>query len=529
MSYQEAKVAKVSDLRNGEMKQVEVGDTSVLLAKVEGTFHALYAKCTHYGAPLADGVLNGRRLVCPWHHACFDVKTGRHLEACGIDGLPTYDIRIEGEDVIVRVPDDSPGRVANVMARPEPANKKTYAIIGGGAAAAYAAEGMREAGFTGRIVMINAEEELPYDRPNCSKEYLQGEAPEEWMPLRPESFYKEHDITLLKGHRVTKVDTGNKKVHFEKGDPLEYDKLLVATGSVPRQLPTPGADSANVRTLRSLRDSRELRELGEAADKVAIIGSSFIGLEGAMSLQHLDCEVTVVAPEEVPFGHIWGKAVGQRIRKWHEEAGVKFRLGRKVKQIYPQGDVATVELDDGSQLKANLILVGIGVEPATGFLKGVEREEDGGIRVDQYLRATEDVYAAGDIAHYPENGRHVRIEHWKVACQQGRVAGMNMAGAHLKYQAVPFFWSAQQDKILGYTGHVKDYDETIVEGSLDGDSFMVHYVKDNDIKATLSLFRDAEACAIQELMYEGRMPAPEKVKEGVDWLQLLHSGSTNKP
>ncbi|MCB9296778.1 MAG: FAD-dependent oxidoreductase [Lewinellaceae bacterium] len=521
MSYQEATVAKISDLENGGMKSAKVGETDVLLAKVDGKFYALYGKCTHYGASLADGVLNGRRLVCPWHHACFDVKTGRHLEACGIDGLPTYDLRIEGEDVIVRVPGDSPDRVPNILARPEPANGKSYAIIGGGAAAAYAAEGMREAGFTGRIALINAEEELPYDRPNCSKEYLQGEAPEAWMPLRPESFYKEHDITLLKGHRVNKVDTGGKKIHFEKGEPLAYDKLLIATGATPRQLSVRGAGSSNVRTLRSLRDSRELRELGRGADKVAIVGSSFIGLECAMSLKHLDCEVTVVAPEEVPFARIWGKAVGQRIRKWHEEAGVQFRLGRKVKQIYTQGDVSTLELDDGSQLTANLVLAGIGVQPATGFLDSLETEQDGGIRVDEYLQAAPDIYAAGDIAHYPYRGEPARIEHWKVACQQGRVAGMNMAGARLKYQAVPFFWSAQQDKVLGYVGHVKDYDETIVEGDLDGDSFLVHYVKDGAIRATLSLFRDAESCAIQELMHDGRMPTPEEVKKGVDWVRLL--------
>ena len=521
MSYQEAKVAKLSDLQNGEMKQVEVGDTEVLLTKVDDEFHALYAKCTHYGAPLADGALNGRRLVCPWHHACFDAKTGRHLEACGMDGLPTYDVRIEGEDVIVRVPDDSPDRVTNIMARPEPANTRAYTIIGGGAAAAYAAEGMRQAGFTGRIVMITAEEELPYDRPNCSKDYLQGEAPEEWMPLRPESFYKEHGITLLKGHRVKRVEEDGKKIHFEKGDPLAFDKLLIAAGSVPRQLPVPGAGSENVRTLRSLADSRELRELAREVKKVVVIGASFIGLEGAMSLQHLDCEVTVVAPEKVPFAKIWGEAVGNRIRKWHEEAGVKFRLGRTVNHIYNQDKVSSVELDDGSRLEAGLVLVGVGVKPATDFLDADALEEDGSIFVDEYLQAGDDLYAAGDVAYYPERGEYTRIEHWKVACQQGRVAGMNMAGANLSYHAVPFFWSAQQDKVLGYIGHVKNYEETIVEGELDGDSFLVHYVKGGAIRATLSLFRDAELCAIQELMYENRMPSPEEVKKGVDWLELL--------
>jgi NADPH-dependent 2,4-dienoyl-CoA reductase/sulfur reductase-like enzyme/nitrite reductase/ring-hydroxylating ferredoxin subunit len=511
----------INELPEGEMKAVSAGEQEVLLLNVAGEISALFPKCTHYGAPLADGLLNGNRIICPWHHACFDARTGKHLEAPGIDGLPSYEVEVRGEEIWVDLPESESDRVSNEMASPRVENETTYAIVGGGAAAAYAAEGMREAGFTGRIVLFSDEQEVPYDRPNCSKDYLQGEAPEEWMPLRDAAFYKKHGIVLMKGHRAKQIDPQKKKIHFESGDPVAYDKLLVCTGGTPNRLPIAGAELDNVFTLRSLEDSRVLLEKGKAAKKAVIIGASFIGMEVAMSLQQLDCEVHVVAPEEVPFAKVFGKSVGQQLKKWHEAAGIHFHLGRQVNQIDGQSSAKGLLLDDETRLESDLIVMGVGVHPATAFLPKPMLEEDGSLKTDQYLQVADGIYAAGDIATYPQNGQYQRIEHWKVACQQGRIAGMNMAGAGQPYQAIPFFWSAQQDKILGYVGHAEGFDETIVEGKLDGDSFLVHYVKNDTIQATLSLFRDQELCAVQELMLEQRMPSPKEVKAGVDWLALV--------
>ncbi len=514
-------VLRTDELQPGEMKEVSAGDQSVLLANVEGEIVALYPKCTHYGAPLADGVLNGHRLICPWHHACFHAKTGQHLEAPGIDGLPQYEVEIKGNEIWVDLPEELSDRTPNAMAKPEVQNETTYAIVGGGAAAAYAAEGIREAGFTGRIVLFTDEEEVPYDRPNCSKDYLQGEAPEEWMPLREEAFYKKHGIVLMKGHRAKQVDPQQKEIHFEEGASVSYDKLLICTGGAPNRLPIAGAEFDNVFTLRSLADSRELMAKAKTAKRVTIIGASFIAMEAAMSLQKHDCEVTVIAPESVPFEKVFGKRLGKQIQQWHEEAGIQFHLGQSVNQIDGQAAAEELILDDESRLPTDLVIMGVGVHPATSFLPAELTESDGSLKTDQYLQVKHNIYAAGDIACYPDGSDYQRIEHWKVACQQGRVAGMNMAGAQQAFRAVPFFWSAQQDKILGYVGHTEGFDETILEGAIDGDSFLMHYVKDGSIQATVSLFRDEELCAVQELMYENRMPSPQEVKNGVDWTALV--------
>lgn len=486
-------------LSNGRMKEVQVGETDVLLARVEDEYFALYAKCTHYGAPLADGCLQGRRVVCPWHHACFDVKSGRHLEAPGLDGLARFEVKREGEEIVVSVPDRVPERVTNPMTAIDPSDRRLYVIVGGGAAAAYAAEGMRQAGYGGRIRIYTRENELPYDRPNCSKDYLADEAPEEWMPLRDSDFYKDHQIDFQQGRTVTRLNAADHSLTLDDGSTVRYDKVLLATGGRPRLLGLDGENSANVHTLRSLADSRQLRELGKAGKKAVVIGSSFIGMEGAQSLQQLDCEVHVVSPEEVPFAGVFGPEIGRFIKKAHEQSGIRFHAGRKAERLERSGDrVTTVVLDNGDRLDCDLLLVGIGVSPATDFAEGLEREEDGGFRADAFLQVGQDVYAAGDIVHYPYRDGHARIEHWKVAAQQGRVAGRNMAGAGEPYAAVPFFWTAQQGMNLRYIGHAEDYDTVEIDGSLEEKSFIAYYKKDGTTLAALGLGRDKEIAELQE-------------------------------
>ena len=365
-------VARADDLKDGEMKQVKAGETDVLLARVGGAYHALHAYCTHYGAPLAEGVLSGDRLVCPWHHACFQVTTGRQLEPPGMDGLPRFETRMEDGEVIVRLPDAPEERRVAEMARRDEADGRTFVVLGAGAAGAYAVEAMREAGFAGRVVMITGEADLPYDRVNGSKEYLQGEAPESSMPLRSPGFYAERDIEVLTGRAVTEADVEAKTLTFEDGDQIKYDQLLVCTGGRVRTLDVPGADLEGVHTLRSLRDSRQLREKAKAASRVVVVGSSFIGMEGAWSLGTLGPEVVVVSPEAVPFAKLWGERVGRVLRKLHEENNVRFRLGEKVARLEGDGHVERVVLEGGDALDADLVLVGIGVDPATDVLRGVE-------------------------------------------------------------------------------------------------------------------------------------------------------------
>lgn len=521
--YTEAAVCRVNDLTDGQLKEVRVGDTDVLLARVDGQFYALSPKCTHYQAPLAKGRLNGHRLVCPWHNACFDVTTGHRLEAPALNGLPTHEVRIEGDEVFVRLTTGEQSRT-NPLAAPDEANTQVCVIVGSGGAGAFAAEGLREGGFTGKIVMLTQSQEPPYDRPNCSKDYLQGKAPSEWMPLRDEEFYKNYGIEVRTNTRVTLLDPATKQIQLESGETLTYDHALIAPGGKPNRLQVPGIDLDNVLTLRSLHDSQHLRELGQQGKQVVIIGSSFIGLEGAMSLRKLGSNVTVVGREAVPFQKTLGERIGRVVQGWHEKEGIRFHLGRKVERLEGEGAVSTVVLDNGERIPADFVLLGLGVTPQTDFLKGVEREKDGGVKTDEYLHISDGLFAAGDVVHYPTPDGTQRIEHWKVAGQQGHIAGLNMANIGqaekmIRYQNVPFFWTNQQGKRINYIGHADQFDDIIYDGNPETDeSFLAFYVDEGKIKAVAGLKRDAHIAAIHELMQSGQMPSLDEVKKGVSWL-----------
>lgn len=519
--YTEAAVCKVDDLVDGELKEVHVGDTNVLLARAGGQFYALHPKCTHYSAPLAKGLLNGHRLVCPWHNACFDVRDGHRLEAPALNGLPTHEVRIEGGEVFVRLTTDKES-LENPMSAPDEANSETFVIVGSGGAGAFAAEGMREGGFTGNIVMLTQSGEVPYDRPNCSKDYLQGKAPDEWMTLRSEEFYKDYGIDIRTNQQVTSLDPTIKQIELASGETITYDKALICPGGKPNALPGLATDLEGVYTLRSLHDSQTLRELGQAGKRVVIVGSSFIGLEGAMSLRKLGSDVSIVGVESTPFEKILGEKIGRVIQGWHEKEGIQFHLGRKVVQLEGDKTVTAVTLDNGERIPADFVLLGLGVKPKTDFLKGISVEDDGGVIADAYLKIADDLYAAGDIVHYPTENGSQRIEHWKVAGQQGHIAGLNMAGKEEPYQLVPFFWSNQQGKRINYIGHATTFDDIIYESNPETDeSFLALYSQGGKIVAAAGLKRDQDIIAIRELMQENRMPSVEAVRKGITWAEEL--------
>ncbi len=424
--YTEAAVCHIDDLTDGELKEVRVGDTDVLLARADGQYYALHPKCSHYQGPLAKGLLNGNRLVCPWHNACFDIRTGHRLEAPALNGLPTHEVRIENDQVYVRLTTDKES-LENPLATLDEENTQTYVIIGSGGAGAFAAEGMREGGFTGKIIMLSQSQEGPYDRPNCSKDYLQGKAPDEWMPLRTDDFYQDYGIEIRTEQHVVSLNPTGKRIELASGETIQYDQALICSGGKPNKLPTPGADLDGIYMLRTLHDSQTLRDLGQQGKRIVIVGSSFIGLEGAMSLRKLGSEVDVVGLENVPFEKILGEKIGRIMQGWHEQAGIRFHLGRKVERFDGEGTVNAVVLDNGERIPADFVLLGLGVKPRTDYLNGISLEKDGGVRTDEFLSIADGLYAAGDIAHYPMPDGLQRIEHWKVAGQQGHIAGINMA------------------------------------------------------------------------------------------------------
>ncbi|HEU4597732.1 MAG TPA: FAD-dependent oxidoreductase [Pyrinomonadaceae bacterium] len=517
MDYSEVPLARASDLREGEMKEVSIGETRILLARVGGELHAVSATCPHYGAPLAEGALCGTRVVCPWHHAAFDVTNGDLEEPPALDGLVSYDVRAEGERIFVRLPEEAQDRRTPAMAGCDPSvDPSLFVILGAGAAGYAAAQTLREEGFRGRILLITREDRAPYDRPNLSKDYLQGHAEPEWMPLRPAEFFQEHGIEILLRREVTRVDARAKTLTFEGGETLPYDALLVATGGSPVRLNIPGSDLKNICLLRSFADADSIIETAGRSRRVVVVGASFIGMEAAAALRERGLEVTVVAPSREPFESTLGPEVGALFRRLHESRGVRFKLGSIVYRFEGVHHVESVVLDSGECVETDMVLVGAGVRPATQFLEGVTLDEDGAVVVDSRLRAAEGLWAAGDLASFPDPraGGRVRIEHWRMAQQQGRAAARNMAGRDTEFDGVPFFWTRQLDAALLYVGHASSWDEIIFKGDLDAHDFLAFYVEGGRVAAVAGMNRDREVAAAEELLRTGRMPSPERIRAG---------------
>ncbi len=486
-------VAHVNDLQDGQATQVSVGDTDVLLARIDGAYHALGAHCVHYGAPLADGVLSGKTIICPWHHAVYDLTTGEHLEPPGRDCLTKFEVSVDGDDVVVTVPEGASEQRMPDFCEFDRKDTRDFGIVGAGAAASMAAETLRRAGYTGKITMLTYEDDAPYDRPNLSKAYLAGEGDADWLPLRPQEFYAEHGISLVFGRRVERVDVRERRVVFDDGEARQFDKLLLATGGVPRRLDIPGADADKVFLLRTIADADRIIEAADAANRAVVIGSSFIGMEVAASLTHRDVDVSVATIDKTPFEKSLGAEVGRYFLNLHRDNGVEFYLDASVERIDADGDKRSVVLGDGTRLDCDMVVIGVGVRPATDYVDGVGTNDDGSVTVDATMKLADGVYAAGDIARFPhpKTGELIRIEHWRLANQHGRIAGFNMAGEPKDYAEVPFFWTRQFDVSVKYVGYAHEWDHIDLDGSVDEGDFVAYYLKDGQVLAACGTRGDA--------------------------------------
>jgi apoptosis-inducing factor 3 len=347
---------------------------------------------------------------------------------------------------------------------------------------------------------------------------LQGHAEPAWMPLRDEEFFTANDIEIWREKEAAKVDTAAQTITFSDGKILEFDSLLIASGGTPRRLPFQTGEEKNVFLLRSFADSDAIIAAAEAGKRVVVVGASFIGMEAASSLRERGCEVTVVAPDKVPFEKILGAEIGKLFQKIHERKGVNFKLGTQVKNFEGAGSrIEAVRLENGERVEADFVVVGIGVNPATGFLEGAPLNKDGGVIADEFLRVAENVYAAGDIAHFPDSRSKdrelLRVEHWRFAMQQGRTAARNMAGGHEPFTAVPFFWTTQFGARLNYVGHAKDWDKILIQGDVQQQDFLALYVKDGHILAVAGMNRDREMADWEELIRQNRVPSPDELTE----------------
>ena len=501
---------KVSAIPDEGTLAGHVGEDEVVLVRRGERLFAIGAHCTHYRGALADGLVVDDTIRCPLHHACFDLASGEALRAPALDPIACWKVERRGDSVFVN--EKLPAQAAPAASASHPSS---VVIIGGGAAGLAAADMLRRDGYGGSIAMISADADTPVDRPNLSKDYLAGEAQDDWMPLWPAVLFKERKIDLLLGTRVASIDPAARTVVMENGSRREYGALLIATGAGPIQLPMPGADTNRIHYLRTFADSRAILERSKTASCAVVIGASFIGLEVAASLRTRGLDVHVVAPEQRPLERVMGAEIGRFIQSLHESHGVLFHLGDTVASMSGR----TVTLKSGATIDdADLVVMGVGVRPSIAFAEKAGLAMDRGITVDAYLETSEPgIYAAGDVARWPDphTGDRIRVEHWVVAERQGQTAARNILGRRERFDAVPFFWSQHYDITIRYVGHAEKWDAIRVEGSLDARDATVRFVRAGRTLAVATVGRD-RACLQAEVDLEGEFARDDRLDETID-------------
>ncbi|MGH7914126.1 MAG: FAD-dependent oxidoreductase [Candidatus Binataceae bacterium] len=478
----------LTDLKDASMLQGHAKEEPVLVARSGDDYFAIGANCTHYGAPLATGIIVDDTVRCPWHHACFSLRSGEALRAPALAAVACWKVETRDGKLFVREkePEKEP-KAAGSAKMPE-----SVVIVGGGAAGNAAAEMLRREGYRGDLTLLSADDSVPYDRPTLSKDFLNGSAGEEYVPLRSMDFYKRQKIELLLKTRVGAIDPRNKAVQLADGTQYKFDALVLATGAEPVKLKAPGADLAHVCYLRSQSDCRSIIAKAVNAKRIVLIGASFIAMEVASSLAQRKLEVHIVAPEEVPMARVLGPQVGEYLRHLHERNGVVFHLQQTVVAI----DERKVTLKDGQTLEADMVVIGIGVKPLTDLAERAGIKMDRGVLVNEHLETSiPGIFAAGDIARWPDplTGDNIRVEHWVVAERQGQTAARNILGRRERFDAVPFFWTTQFDFTLNYVGHAEKWDKLDLQGSIEDHDCRLSFQRAGKTLAVATVGRDRES------------------------------------
>lgn len=546
---QEYKLKDVTSLslKPGDKQEVEVEgvqDGKVLLVNAAGTVQAVGSKCTHYGAPLVKGVLNTQgRLVCPWHGACFNAKTGDIEDAPALDSLPVFKVEerngavyITGEESAIKSSRRKPNFKCSVA---KDTQQGKIVVVGGGSGTMGLVEGLREKGYSGPVTVISNEGYLPIDRPKLSKGLMTDPAKLAW---RDKSWFESGSVEWIEGE-VNGVDFSGRHVTTKDGEKISYGKLVLATGGIPRLLPLQGFKVlGNIFTLRTVHDTKKIvAAIGDKGKKIVIVGSSFIGLEVAAATSS-DNTVTVIGMESVPLERVLGEKVGGGIQKSLEGKGIKFYMNAGVDKAEPSesdpSNVGAVYLKDGTKLDADLVILGVGVAPATAFLrdnKDIELEKDGSIKTDENfaVNGLKDVYAIGDIATYPyrgpgSSGNFARIEHWNVAQNAGRTAANHIVNPSEKTEPfIPVFWSAlgAQMRYCGNTIGSGGYDDVVIVDDLAKSSFIAYYTKGETVVAMASMGKDPAMSQTAELMRLGKMLSKSELQQGKDVMSVGAPGA----
>jgi apoptosis-inducing factor 3 len=498
----------IASVRDGAPLLGHAHGEAVVLLKRGAEMFAIGASCTHYGGPLAEGLVAGGTIRCPWHHACFDLRTGEATGAPALSGLPCFEVI--ARDGQARVGDKRSASRRQLQGQAP----SSIVVLGSGGAGAAAVEVLRREGYNGPVTLIGAESPGPIDRPNLSKDFLAGTAPDDWIPLHPTSFYDELGVILLIGMPVTALDTARRRVALADGRTLDYGALLLATGAEPVRLSVPGAELPHVHVLRSLDHARAIIRTAAGARRAAVIGSSFIGLEVAAALRQRGLEVNVIGRDALPLQRVLGEALGRFVKSVHEQHGVRFHVSASPRAIRPD----QVELDSGEIVAADLVVMGVGVRPRTALAEAAGLSVQDGVVVDALMQtSTPGVFAAGDIARYPEArlGELVRIEHWVVAERQGQAAARAMLGLGRPFRDVPFFWSVHYDMTLSYVGHARQWDEVEVLGELAARDATVVFRRSGTPLAVVTVGRDRLSLEVEAALERDDQAGVDALLRGV--------------
>lgn len=515
---------KADAVADGAMKSFEHGKGKILIVRTGDEYSAFDAACPHAGADLGTGVLCAGRVVCPWHHGTFDARSGALLEPLATDGLTRYQVHRDGDRYTV-----DPSETLTAPKPPSLRADEHVVIVGAGGGGFMAAHTLRQHGFAGKLTVVDPDHDAPYERPTLSKEFLGGEMKASEIGMGGKDWAEKHHIERRFSH-ATGLDPAARSLTMERGNPLEYDHLIIATGSSPRTGNMQGDALEGVYTLRSLSDAQTLKKAAHGK-RVVIVGTSFIGMEVAASLSADKgaASITVIGNVDKVLQPVLGADAAKAMRLLHESHGVTFRLGHGVKRLTGDDHVDGVELDDGSHVDADIVLLGIGVTPRSKLLEAFT-DDDGAVPVDARMRVDGDgnIYAVGDIALAPTVLGPQRIEHWRVAMQQGMVAALailELPGAPMD-RRVPFFWTRQFGKSLRYVGHAPKDAPRHVWGDPAKLDFIEFSFDGARTVAAAGMQRDTAMDALELLMELGRAPTAEQVRAGEFDLEALLTGAS---
>ncbi len=488
----------VSEVPDGGVLAGHAGGKAVLLVRQGREWFAIGAVCSHYSGPLPEGIVVGDTVRCPWHHACFSLRTGKALRPPALNDVACWRVEERSGKVYVMSEVASATRAVPPLRRT--GRPDSVVIVGAGAAGECAAETLRRDGYDGRLTLYDTDRDAPYDRPNLSKDYLAGTASDDWIPLHPPDFYRDLGIDIVHGRRVVSVEPRARRVLLDDGEAQEYGALLLATGSSPVRLPQEmERGKPVVQYLRSFADSRAIVAAAGQAKRAVILGASFIGLEVAASLRARELEVHVVSPDTRPLERVMGPELGDFVRQLHEEHGVTFHLRETARQVAD----GVVTLQGGDRLQADILVAGIGVRPNVELAEACGLQLDRGVVVDERLHTSAPgIFAAGDIVRWPDprTGERIRVEHWVVAQRQGQAAARSMVGEEEQFDAVPFFWSQHYDVPINYVGHAERWESLEIAGSIESRDCTVRFLRGGQTLAVATIYRDKESLEAEVAM-----------------------------